>query len=105
MSTILPNYITEDVFRQPQFTRYHHSFRSPINSERMNLELSQLRYDIFKLYEFISNIESNLTSHFKNIQTAEGQIPDALGSITGLDDLNVAVQRLANRIEILEKDL
>lgn len=105
MSTILPNYATEDIFHQPQLTRHHHPFRSPMNSEKMNLELSQLRYDIFKLYQLISSIDSNLISYFKNIQTPEDQIPSALGSLTGLDDCNMVVQRLADRIEILEKGL
>jgi hypothetical protein len=105
MSTILPNYQTEDIFYQPQLTRYHHAHRSPRNTERMNLEINQLRYDVFKLYEFISNVDSNLVSYFRSIENAESGVPAALGTVTGLDDLNMTVQRLANRIEILEKGL
>lgn len=105
MATILPEYSTEDIFIQPQLTRYHHKHRSPMDSEKLNLELTQTRYDIFKLYELMSVLESNLVSYFSIIEEASSGVPAALGQFTGLNDLNTRLQRLADRIETLEKGL
>lgn len=57
----------EDVYLQPQLTRYHHAYRSPRNSERFNLESEQLRYDIMGISKQTDDLAANVTSTFTDI--------------------------------------
>lgn len=47
-------------FSAPQFTRTNHRYRGQRESEKINLELSQLYFSIRKLYEGVGNLQDDL---------------------------------------------
>lgn len=50
MGLLTPDNRKTEAVYQPHMVRYHHAYRSPINSERFNLQQQAFAYDIFKLY-------------------------------------------------------
>lgn len=109
LPSIHPEYHTSEDFQQPQLTKYHHAFRSPMSTEKMNLEANQLRYDIFKLRERLNNIQSNTEDSFSVVIDGSdldtylySATPTSIQSVEGLVQI---LNGLSHRLEILEKGL
>jgi hypothetical protein len=81
MLSLLPEYTaSENVFFQPQTQRYHFPFRSPRNTERMNLFMGQVSYDIYTLYGRMHQTNIDLSAFFTTIYYINStSIPVALG--------------------------
>lgn len=150
--TILPRFNNQLPLYQPQLTRYHHPFRAPINSSKLNLISHQLSFDVQKLYARVANssrmipalfhalvsgsstraaialgyieaieygnaydidengllnIANPITSSFS--YTTSDSITTTLLTLfdtsVSLESLNVQLQRISDRISILEKRL
>lgn len=104
-------YPIEPIFLQPQFTRYHHAHRSPLNSEKLNLEAGQIRYDLFKLYEKINNLIINTNNAFTELGEFSDATPSILwddgiaSPVPNLSELGKRLEMLGRRLEIIEKGL
>jgi len=150
--TVLPRFGDLNAFYQPQYTRYHHPFRAPINSAKLNLGTQQFTFDIYKLYARAVNMSKMLPALFKALtSTSSSSVAIAMGYIEAieygnqydidengilnttnpltssysyttssgtttqlvtlfdsgisLDSLNTKLQRISDRITILEKRL
>lgn len=79
--SLLPGYaLSENIFVQPQTQRYHFPFRSPRNTERLNLLMGQLNFDIYTLYSALGRVTAELDLFFFTIFYLDPTaIPLALG--------------------------
>lgn len=67
--TLRSNFLAENRFYQPQMTRYHHAFRSPISSQKLNLVYGQLSFDIKKLYAKVYHLRNQISSSLEVLTT------------------------------------
>ena len=107
----------DTVFTQPQLTRYHHPYRAPINSERLNLEVGQMRYDFYMLYAQFTAIITILEANFSIIDNGSGvdiysvswssmATPTPTNTlITSLQTISQSIERMSKRLSILEEGL
>ncbi len=103
--SILPDY-REEWLIQPQFTRYHHAYRSPRSSERLNLEMSQFAYDVNKLYQLVEELQTEMLESFDTIVDLDpSNVPSAMNITMTIEDLNEQLRSISDRLEILEKGL
>lgn len=150
--TILPRFNSQTPFYQPQLTRYHHPFRAPMNSAKLNLANQQFRFDVQKLYARAANLSRMIPSLLKAVVSTTSantavvlgyieaveygnaydidengalnttnpvtssfsyttsasvttQLSTLLDSGISLESLNTKLQRISDRITILEKRL
>lgn len=104
----------EKVFYQPNVMRLRAPLRSPMNSERLNLEAGQFRYDIFNLYQQNDSAQTKLDSNLSMINDGDSSVyqitkanvatPTAI-TIKSLASLAAKFDTLNRRMEILEKGL
>ena len=105
---------TETVFYQPNYSRSRHALRSPLNSERLNLEDNQFAFDIAKLYENIALLEAKIEQDLTIINSGDSTVynvtmsgdatPTAV-TIKSLNSITRRVEALSKRLEVLEKGL
>ena len=114
MSELDVNHNLNDIIVQPQMTRHHHAYRSPMSSEILNLEISQFRFDIAKIYkkagDLISDLEQKMSALHSDSYTLEGStfyrwLDETSGNfvVKSVDNIINQLEVLKNRIEILEK--
>jgi hypothetical protein len=85
---------------QPQTIRVRHQYRGPRKSYKINLEISQLSYDILRLYNRVRAAEETMQDHRMTLIEG-GEIIDDL-EVEGLDELIDRVARLKSRVDNLE---
>lgn len=98
----------EKAFYQPTFTRYRYALRSPLNSERLNSQYQQFRYDVGRLYQKTDSSNTNLDGYLDasyNGLSENISINDVIGTLPGLEKLASRLQGYSDRLEILEKGL
>ena len=115
LPSVKPSFSNDDVFLQPQLQRYHHPFRSPMNSEIMNLEINQLRYDVLKLYDKINTLQTSMQSYFSVLVNGSGNdvysmvfagaTPSSNYGIVSINVITQALEAMSERLFILEKRL
>lgn len=115
LPSVKPSFSNDDVFLQPQLIRRHHAFRSPLVSETLNLEVNQLRYDILKLYDRISNLQTTMASYFGVMVNGSGSdvysmvwdsaTPNSNYAVSSLAVIAQALEGMSARLLILEKGL
>ena len=62
MTTLRPDFDRQDDILQPQLSRQHFAYRSPMKSQALNEEIQQFRYDIAKLYVQTNSLTELITS-------------------------------------------
>lgn len=85
---------------QPQTIRVRHPYRGPRSSYRINLEISQLSYDILRLYKRVNGILEDVAEHRDML--IEGGEPVDGTEIDGFEELIDRVARLRDRVRHLE---
>jgi hypothetical protein len=115
LPSVKPSYETSDIFFQPQLTRYHHAFRSPMQSESVNLEINQLRFDILKMYERLNDLQANMVDYLKALVDGSGvdtyemvfesATPSSNYAVVSLTVITQALEAMSDRLLILEKGL
>lgn len=110
MSTIRPDFTRTSKVIQPNFNRYHHAHRSPMSTEKLNLEAQQFKYEVYQLYKIMDIIESSLnlslTENFSGcVLDHKFNAEATVTSITGLDDIIVRVNNMERRLINLERGL
>lgn len=114
MGVLTPDNRQDGVVYQPHLIRYHHSFRSPMNSERMNLEQQIFLYDITKLNEkaftFEVALNSQLATLFDNSTLLSGYTITWADTTTmnpvyysNIEDISVVLSSYIKRLETLEQ--
>lgn len=114
MSQLDVKHTLKDTIVQPQFVRHHHAYRSAMSSEIINLEISQFRFDLAKIYkkssDIISDLEQKMNTLYFNTSTLEAYSfyrasDESSGSfiLNSLDSVTSKLEVLKNRLDKLEK--
>jgi len=104
----------DDTFYQPNYTRSRSALRSPLNSERWNLEMGLFLYDVSRLYTKLATSSDTLETNFatvvngfsesSSINWSEDATPEAIVA-SGLEALAEILKGYRNRLDVLEKGL
>lgn len=102
-------------FRQPNFIRWRHMFRSPRNSLKINQEMGQTHYDLARINVRVEDVtelkdelidklyggwdlDDEITYDWNTDATPYGLLVD----LPGIDEMATRVEALRNRIRNLE---
>ena len=114
ISFIAKYHLTETQFYQPNLSRSRQALRSPRSSERINLEVSQFLFDIYKLYEKVLAAESTLDDDFETMNegdttvyqiTMSGDATPSSVKIPSLESIALRFEAFNKRLEVIEKGL
>lgn len=114
MSTLTPDNRKTEFVYQPHLIRYHHAYRSPMNSQRLNLQQNSLAYDIMKLNQkmitFESKLDTQMTNWFDNSTTLIGYTMTWWDTTTvnppsysNVEDISVILNGYLKRLKTLEQ--
>jgi hypothetical protein len=116
MSDLNIDHNQKEIIIQPQFSRHHHAFRSPMGSEILNLEMSQFRFDITKIYRTFSDITKKLQEKMNFLYNNTSNLEDATASkvknsiatttafhIESIESIVNKLEKLKYRLDILER--
>lgn len=107
------NVVKKSRIVQPQFTRMRHSYRSPLSSEKINLEANQFSFDIYNLYQKSNIVEGKIGVANKAL-FSNGLSLDAIGieiswSVSdfqlGINQIASRLEKMNQRLEVLQKGL
>jgi hypothetical protein len=87
---------------QPQLTSWNHRYRGPHESYKTNAEMSQLLYDVRKIYEHLKASRTKFDLQIDTLLDGGTFVPTV--SVVGLDDLADRLDRLSRRILTLERE-
>lgn len=102
---------TESEVLQPNFIRRRFAYRSPMSSLKMNQDASAFKYDMVKLYQKFSLLESTMTNSVTTLTSQKIQdFPSGVGISWGniddsisLAEMSTLLDKLNKRIEKLER--
>lgn len=84
--------------RQPNLTRQRHRFKGPRESEKINQEIYQIRYDAMKLHQKLDEVEQILDDLYELIfnEDSASNLNEILAQGTTLNTLGVITQMLGS---------
>lgn len=114
MSDLDVKHNLKDIIVQPQFTRHHHAYRSPMSSEIINLEISQFRFDLAKTYKKASDIIIDFEQKMSFLYATNSSLTgctfyrasdESSGNFitNSIDEITNKIEVLKNRLHRLEK--
>ena len=102
-----------DRYYQPNYVRTRHPYRGTRDSEKVNLELGQMRLELYKLYNMIYTSYNNFNAIVSAFYDSSNPIPaEVYGnevnllveySIEGIDNIAKQIAELNGRLTELEK--
>lgn len=118
MSDLNINHQQKEDVLQPQFIRTHHSFRSPMDSEDLNLEINQFRFDLVFLYKAFGDLLKTLEEKMAVLHSDIYTLPNSLSIkvneaiqtqlsfvFNSMNSISTKLEKIQYRIDILEKGL
>lgn len=93
-----------EFFNAPQYTRQNHRFRGPRESEKVNLEITQMYFSINRLYNLTANLRQRYLE-LADLLLTGGTISEDL--LDEDDDAHVleGIEPLVDRTALLERRL
>lgn len=104
----MPEFYTNDRrnlhFDAPQFNRANHRYRGWRESEKINQEINQIRFSIYKLYERYDNINDELDVKI-DLLSDGGAVTAVLNTtLDGNTSLAAKINVLHQRVKALEEN-